>query len=91
MLDDWSSITRRGRDFSLRHRVQTGSEAHQVSYPMGTTNSFPGIKRPGCEANHSPPTSVEFKNAWSYTSTLPHVFMSWYLIKHREASWLYGA
>jgi len=27
------------------------------------------IKRPGREADHSPPSTVEFKKAWSYTST----------------------
>jgi hypothetical protein len=31
-----------------------------------------GVKRPGREANHSPPSSAEIKNAWSYTSTLPN-------------------
>jgi hypothetical protein len=30
-----------------------------------------GVKRPGREADHSPPTSAEDKNAWSYTSTPP--------------------
>jgi hypothetical protein len=30
-----------------------------------------GIKWPGCEADHSPPSSAEVKNAWSYTSTPP--------------------
>jgi hypothetical protein len=30
-----------------------------------------GVKRPGSEANHSPPSSAEIKNAWSYTSTPP--------------------
>jgi len=29
----------------------------------------PGIKRPDRETNNSLPSSVEFKNAWSYTST----------------------
>jgi len=28
-----------------------------------------GVKWPRCEADHSPPFSAEFKNAWSYTST----------------------
>jgi hypothetical protein len=27
-----------------------------------------GVNRPGGEADHSPPSSVEVKNAWSYTS-----------------------
>jgi hypothetical protein len=30
-----------------------------------------GVKRPQSEACHSPPSSAEVKNAWSYTSTPP--------------------
>jgi hypothetical protein len=30
-----------------------------------------GVKRPGREADQSPPSSAEVKNAWSYTSTPP--------------------
>jgi hypothetical protein len=30
-----------------------------------------GVKRPGPEADHSPPSSAEVKNKWSYTSTPP--------------------
>jgi hypothetical protein len=30
-----------------------------------------GIKRPECEADNSPPSIAEVKNAWSYTSTPP--------------------
>jgi hypothetical protein len=30
-----------------------------------------GVKRPGREADHSPPSSAEVKNAWSYTSIPP--------------------
>jgi hypothetical protein len=30
-----------------------------------------GVKRPGREADHSPPSRAEVKNAWSYTSTPP--------------------
>jgi hypothetical protein len=29
------------------------------------------VKRPGSEADHSPPFSAEVKNAWSYTSAHP--------------------
>jgi hypothetical protein len=29
----------------------------------------PGIKRQEREADHSPPSNTEVKNAWSYTST----------------------
>jgi hypothetical protein len=43
----------------------------QPPIQWGTRGSFPGVKRPGCEADHSPLSSVEVKNAWSYTSTPP--------------------
>jgi hypothetical protein len=34
-------------NFSLHHRVQNCSGAHQASYPMGTRGSFPGGKAAG--------------------------------------------
>jgi hypothetical protein len=37
----------RGWEFSLYHRVQTGSGVHPTSYPMGTRGSFPGDKAGG--------------------------------------------
>jgi len=37
----------------------------------GYRNSIPGVKRPGRNSGHSPPSSAEVKNEWSYTSTLP--------------------
>jgi hypothetical protein len=46
-------------NFSLHHPVQNGSEAHAASYPMGTRGSFPGVKRPGRESDHSLPSSAE--------------------------------
>jgi hypothetical protein len=45
----------------FNHRVQNGSGAHPASYPMGTRGSFPGVKRPRREADHSPPSSAEVK------------------------------
>jgi hypothetical protein len=49
------------RNFPLHHRVQNGSGAHPASYPIGTRGSFLGVKRPGREADHSPPSSAEVK------------------------------
>jgi hypothetical protein len=43
-----------------------------------------GVNQPELEGNHSPPSSVEVKNTWSSTSAPPHVFMTWYLLKHRD-------
>jgi hypothetical protein len=36
---------------------------------------------PECEADHEPPSSVEVKNAWSYTSTSQHAIMAWCSVK----------
>jgi hypothetical protein len=33
---------------------------------MGTGGSFPGVKRQGREADHSPPTSADVKKMWIY-------------------------
>jgi len=41
--------------------VQTGPEAHPDSCTMGT-GSFLGVKRPGCDADPSTPSSAEVKN-----------------------------
>jgi hypothetical protein len=43
----------------------------------------PVVKLPGREADHSPPSSAEVKNAWSYSPLPQYVFMAWCLIKHR--------
>jgi hypothetical protein len=56
------------RDFSLLHTVQKTSEAHTVYYPMGIGCSFPGLKRPGFEADHSSPSSVKAKNVGAMPS-----------------------
>jgi len=56
--------------FSLHQRVQGGSGAHSASYPMDIGGSFPGSKAAGAWSRPLP-SSVETKNAWSYTST-PH-------------------
>jgi hypothetical protein len=51
---------------------------------MGTGGPFPGVKWPGREADHSPPTIAEIKKMWIYTSTPPYAFMASCLIKHRD-------
>jgi len=51
---------------------------------MRTRCSFLWVKRPGHEGDHSSPPSPEVKNARSYTSTPPYVFMALYLIKRTD-------
>jgi hypothetical protein len=58
------------------YHVQTGSGAHPAFYPMGTGALCQGVKRPGREADHSPPTSAEVKKMWIFTSTPPYAFMT---------------
>jgi hypothetical protein len=65
-----------GQIFSLLHSVQTGSGAHPESYPMGTGALSPGVKRPGREADHSPPSSADVKNGGAIP-LLPHM-PSWH-------------
>jgi hypothetical protein len=61
----------RGREIlSLRHRVQTGSGAHPLSYQMGTGGSFAGNK--AAESGHFPPSRAEVNNTCCYTSTPPY-------------------
>jgi hypothetical protein len=80
---DWLRAGRpRGRSSSLGrvknflHVVQTGSGVHPTSYPMGTGALSLGVERPVREADHLPPTSAEFKNMWTYTSTPTYAFMA---------------
>jgi hypothetical protein len=53
---------RGGGNFSLHHRVWSGSGARPVSYPMGAGGlSFLGVGLPGREDDHSHPSGAEFK------------------------------
>jgi hypothetical protein len=56
-------------NFSPYHRVQTGSVAHPASIRWVPVVLSLGAKRPGREVEHSPPSSAEIGNGWSYTST----------------------
>jgi hypothetical protein len=64
-----------------RISVSVGVVRNPCSYAMGTRDSFPGVKWPGREADHSPPSSAKVKNAWSYTSTPQYAFMTWCSVK----------
>jgi hypothetical protein len=47
----------------------------------------PGIRLPEREADPSPPSSAEVRNAGNYSSTPPFVFLAWCLAKQRMSSW----
>jgi hypothetical protein len=63
------------RDFSLLHSIQTGSEVHTASCPIGTGGSSAGHKKAGKWTDHSPPSSDEIKKSGS-VPPLPHT-SSW--------------
>jgi hypothetical protein len=53
---------------SDHHCFQSGFGAQPIFYPMDTAGSLPGVKRLERETEHSPLSSPEGKNAWSYKS-----------------------
>jgi hypothetical protein len=55
-------------------RLVLGSTQPPIQWVLGALS--PGVKRPGREADHSPPTSAEVKKMWTYTSTPPYTFMA---------------
>jgi hypothetical protein len=55
--------------FTTVSRMALGPTQPPIQWVPGALSL--GIKRPGREADHSPPSSAEVKNAWSYTSTPP--------------------
>jgi hypothetical protein len=43
---------------------------------MANLGSFPRVTLPGLEVNHSPLSTAEVKNEWSYTSASLYAFMA---------------
>jgi hypothetical protein len=64
--------------YLLLHRVRTGSQP-PIQWAPGALSLT--VKRPEREADHSHPSSAEFTNAWSYTSTSQYASMVWCLVK----------
>ena len=54
--------------------VQRGSGDQRAFSSIGNGPFSLGLKWAGHEAHHSPESTVEDKNEWSYTSTTPYAF-----------------
>jgi hypothetical protein len=68
--------------FTTASRTALGPTQPPIQWVPGTLSL--GVKRLGREADHLRPSSVEVKNAWSYTSTPQYAFMVWCLVKQRD-------
>ena len=69
-LVQWRSgvrIPAGGKRFSYSRNFQT-NPVTRLTFLQWVPGSFSGVKRPDREADHSPPSSTEVKNEWSYTS-----------------------
>jgi hypothetical protein len=67
--------------FATASRPVAGPTQPPIQWVAGAL--FLGLKRPGCEANRSPPSVIKVKNTWTHISTPLYIFMTGCLIKHR--------
>jgi hypothetical protein len=72
-------------NFSLHHCVQTGSEAHPASYPMGTRGFFPGVRRPEREADLH--LQCWYQECVEIYFRSPNAFMAWYSVKKANSNY----
>jgi hypothetical protein len=79
------NLISRGSSVSIVTRLWVGRPGGvQFSAGKGIEGAISsGIRQPGRESDHSPPSSADVKNVWSYISTPPYVFTAWRLVKHR--------
>jgi hypothetical protein len=68
--------------FATVSRLALGHTQPSIQWILGTLT--PRVKQLGHKADYSPPSSAEVKNAWSYASTPPYIFMACCLVKYRD-------
>ena len=62
--------------------IFTPKLSDRLGHTQPNRTSSPRVKRPGREFNHSSPSTVEVKNEWSHTFTLPlyiYIYVCMYL------------
>jgi hypothetical protein len=73
-------------NFSLRHRIQTGSGTHPASNSVGTRDSFPGGKSSRPNHSHLAPRS---RMLWDIPPLTQYAFMAWCSVKTQGQIYLY--
>jgi hypothetical protein len=73
--------------FTTASRTALGLTQPPIQWVPGALSL--GVKRPVREADHSPLSSAEVKNAWSHTSTPQYVFMAWCSVKAQGQLYLF--
>jgi hypothetical protein len=83
-LDDWGFVSWQGHGIFLitMSRWALGPTHPPIQWIPGALSL--GVKWPGCEADHSPPSSSKVKNVWSYTST-PAVHLHGMVLSYEKA------
>jgi hypothetical protein len=64
------------KHFSLLYVAHTRREAHPAFYSIRIKVISEAIKRPGSDADHTPPSNAEVKNKKSHIFTAPSAYMS---------------
>jgi hypothetical protein len=70
-LNDRRFESRQGMGIFLNTVFRPALEPTQLPIQWVSGVLSLGVNRPEREVDHSPPSSADVKNAWSYTSTLP--------------------
>jgi hypothetical protein len=61
----------RSKRIPLLQNFPIGPRVHPASYSMDNVGTFPGVMRPGRDANYSPLPTAKDKKGWSYASSPP--------------------
>jgi hypothetical protein len=67
-------VSEGARIFFMSSRPVLEPTQPPIQWVLGALS--PGVKRTEHEADYSPPTSIEVKKTWMYTSTSPYAFMA---------------
>jgi hypothetical protein len=78
------SIPGRGKIFlsTIGSRPALGPTQSHIQWELGALSAE--VKRPGCEADHSPQCSVEVKSSGAEPPLPPCVFMAWCLFNYAQ-------